>query len=228
VTRSLLKGAEIEVHDVEREIDAGAQAAMGGLLWLLDRRVECPMRTPMAERRYVALLRGINVGRAKRIAMADLRALVASLGYGDVRTLLNSGNVVFTAPEAAAGNAAARIEAALPDRIGVSARVTVLSASEIAAIVADNPLLAVASDPSRLLVGVLNDKSDRPRLEALLKEDWTPDALALGERVAYIWCPQGILANRLAETIGRALRDGVTSRNWATMLKLHALTQDPP
>lgn len=187
-----------------------------------------PMRTPVVEQRYVALLRGINVGRAKRIAMADLRALVASLGYGGVRTLLNSGNVVFTAPEGAAGDAAACIESALSERIGVSARVTVLSASEIAAIVAGNPLLPLASDPSRLLVVVLNDRSDRPRLEALLKEDWTPDALAVGERVAYTWCSQGILASRLLETLGRALRDGITSRNWTTMLKLHALTQDPP
>jgi uncharacterized protein (DUF1697 family) len=53
---------------------------------------------------HVALLRGINVGKAKRVAMADLRALLEELGYADVRTLLNSGNVVFTAPRAAKGD----------------------------------------------------------------------------------------------------------------------------
>ena len=174
----------------------------------------------------VALLRGINVGRAKRVAMADLRALVESLGYGDVRTLLNSGNVVFTASAAAKGDAASRIEKSLATRLGVSARVIVLTAAELAAIVEGNPLLEIASDPSRLLVAVLNNKADRKRLEPLLKQDWAPDVLAIGERVAYVWCSEGILASRLLESIGRVLRDAATTRNWATILKLYALTKD--
>ena len=68
---------------------------------------------------HVALLRGINVGRAKRVAMADLRSLVERLGYTDVRTLLNSGNVVFTSTSARSGGAEARIEAAIAARLGV-------------------------------------------------------------------------------------------------------------
>jgi uncharacterized protein (DUF1697 family) len=187
-----------------------------------------PVEAPPEAERLVALLRGINVGRAKRVAMADLRALIEKLGYGDVRTLLNSGNVVFTAPKALAGDAAARIEKALVADLGVAARVTVLSAAEIDAIVAGNPLLDVAVDPARLLVVVLNDRADRARLDALLKDDWAPEALALGERVAYTWCAEGILASRLAQTLGRVLRDGITSRNWTTMQKLHALTQAQP
>src|SRR5438034_11226167 len=90
--------------------------------------------------RRIALLRGINVGRAKRVAMADLRALVESLGYVDVRTLLNSGNVIFSVPPAAPGDAAARIEEAMIAQLGVPARVIVLTAAEIAAAVTDNPL----------------------------------------------------------------------------------------
>ena len=176
--------------------------------------------------KHIALLRGINVGRAKRVSMADLRALVESLGYTDARTLLNSGNVVFTAKGAAKGDPASRIEKALAAQLGVSSRVTVLAAAELAAIVKDNPLLEVADNPSRLLVAVLNDKSDRRRLEPLLTQDWTPDRLGLGERVAYMWCSDGILANRLAETIGKLLGDGVTARNWATILKLHAITKE--
>lgn len=108
---------------------------------------------------YVALVRGINVGRAKRVAMADLRALVERLGYRDVRTVLNSGNVIFGAPRGTEpGEAAARI----------------------------------------------------------------PESLARGPGVAYLWCPDGILASRLADAVSRALGDGVTTRNWATMTKLHA------
>jgi len=174
--------------------------------------------------RHVALIRGINVGRAKRVAMADLRQLVEGLGYGDVRTLLNSGNVVFTAPRAA-GNAAARIEKALAADLGVPARVTVLSATELAAVVAENPLLKVASDFSRLLVAVLSNSADRTKLAPLTKQDWAPEALAVGRRVAYLWCPDGILASPLVEAVHRPLGDAVTARNWATVLKLHALAQ---
>jgi uncharacterized protein (DUF1697 family) len=175
---------------------------------------------------HVALLRGINVGRAKRVAMADLRALFEGLGYGDVRTLLNSGNVVFSASAATAGDAAARIEASLVSKFGVSARVTMLTAAELAGIVIENPMLEIADVPARLLVAVLSDPADRAKLEPLFEQDWSPDALALGRRVAYVWCSGGILESRLAQAVGRALGSAVTTRNWATILKLHSLIQD--
>jgi uncharacterized protein (DUF1697 family) len=174
--------------------------------------------------RRVALLRGINVGRAKRLAMADLRALVEGLGYGDMRTVLNSGNVVFTVPRGRRDDPAARIETALADRLGVAARVTVLTAAELAVAVAGKPLGALADNPSRLLVAVLADPAaDRARLEPLAQRDWVPEALALGDRVAYLWCPDGVLAGRLAAAVGRSLGDAVTTRNWATLTKLTAL-----
>ncbi len=173
---------------------------------------------------HVALIRGINVGKAKRISMADLRALVEGLGYRDVKTLLNSGNAVFTArakPEVAA----ARIEKALVARTGVSARVTVLTAAELAAVIAENPLAGVADDPSRHLVAVLNSATDRSRLDPLVELEWAPGRLAVGTRVAYLWCPDGILESKLLIAVGKAMKDAVTTRNWATMLKLHALVQ---
>jgi len=174
----------------------------------------------------IALIRGINVGRAKRVAMADLRALIEDLGYSNVRTLLNSGNVVFTVPRPAAGDAAAGLEKAIAKRLGVSARVTVLTAAELAAVVTENPLLKVADNPSRLLVAVLRNPAGQRKLEPLMKQDWAPEALAIGRRVAYLWCPGGILDSRLAEAVNRVLGDAVTARNWATVLKLYALSED--
>jgi uncharacterized protein (DUF1697 family) len=176
--------------------------------------------------RLIALIRGINVGKAKRIAMADLRALFEGLGYSDVRTLLNSGNVVFTAARETQAKAAARIENALTTEIGVPARVTVITAKELATAITENPLLNVAKDHSRLLVAVLSNPADRTKLEPLKKQDWAPEALAIGTRVAYLWCADGILASRLAAGVGRILGDGMTARNWATVQKLHALTED--
>src|SRR5450432_3433502 len=83
---------------------------------------------------HVALLRGINVGKAKRVSMADLCALCKELGYGDVKTLLNSGNVVFSAPRADA-KAAARIQKEIASQIGVSCRVVVITAAELEEII---------------------------------------------------------------------------------------------
>ena len=176
--------------------------------------------------RHVALLRGINVGRANRIAMGDLRALFERLGYGDVRTLLNSGNLVFTVSGAAASDAGSRIEKAMTTRLGVSARVIVIKAKEFAAIVAENPLGGLMEDPSRFLVTVLASAADRNRLEELQKKNWAPEALAVGRRAAYLWCAAGILKGPLNLAVSRALGDAGTSRNWATTLKLLALAEE--
>ena len=177
----------------------------------------------MTKHRQVALIRGINVGRAKRVAMADLRTLVEDFGYTGVRTLLNSGNVVFTAPKDTPAEAAARIEKALLLRVGVDARVVVLTAAELAKVVAENTLLDVADDPSRLLVAVPLRASDRAKLVPLLEQDWDDDGIALGKRAAYLWCAGGILESPMLKAVSRALKDAVTTRNWATVLKLQEL-----
>ncbi len=179
-------------------------------------------------RRFVAFLRGINVGRAKRVAMADLRAVATGLGYLEARTLLNSGNLVFSIPAGDRRDPAPRLEQAIATQLKVASRVTVLTAEELAAVVRRNPLQAVANDPSRLLVAVLAERSARTRLVPLAREDWSPDALALGPRVAYLWCATGLLESRLAVAVGRLLGDAATSRNWATMTKLHLLASGPP
>lgn len=173
--------------------------------------------------RYAAFLRGINVGRAKRVAMADLRRMVAGLGFDDVRTLLASGNVVFSHPGIEPAVAGRRIEEGLATRLGVPARVTVLTAGELATAVAENPLVDLADNPSRLLVAVLSKAADREDLEPLTRGDWSPEAFAVGRRVAYLWCPESILASPLSKAVNRALGDRLTARNWATTLKVHAL-----
>lgn len=182
----------------------------------------------MTTHAQVALLRGINVGRAKRVAMADLRKLMTDLGYADVRTVLNSGNVVFRCDRSAPAEAATRIEEALVLKLGVGARVTVLDARQFADVVADNCLQQVASDPSRLLVAVLSNPGDRARLEPLARQDWAPEAFALGRWAAYIWCCDGVLASRAAGAMGHLLGDAVTTRNWSTISKLHALACAAP
>ncbi|MFT3880552.1 MAG: DUF1697 domain-containing protein [Gemmatales bacterium] len=175
--------------------------------------------------RCVALLRGINVGKAKRVAMADLRALFEKLGYSDVKTLLNSGNVVFTSSGSATGNHALQIEKSIASKLGVEARVIVVTADELNQMVQTNPLKKVADNPSRYLVAILNDPDDMIKVKPLLKEDWGTDALAHGKRAVYLWCASGILESKLLVAFSKALKDGMTTRNWATILKLQAMME---
>jgi uncharacterized protein (DUF1697 family) len=177
----------------------------------------------MASKHYIALLRGINVGRAKRVPMADLCKLVAELGYSDVRSVLNSGNVVFSGPAKKPAAVAAAIEEALVLRLGVASRVIVLDRDELAAIIGANTLLEQATDHSRLLVFVLEQAELRALLDPLAERDWAPEALALGGRAAYVWCPTGVLDSAVATAVGKQLGDKTTSRNWNTLSKLHAL-----
>ena len=176
----------------------------------------------------IALLRGINVGKAKRVAMADLRQVIGELGYGDVRTLLNSGNAVFSAPRARQQAAGAAIQEAMVVKLGVAARVTVIGADELANIVAHNPLLDVATDMSRLFVYMVRDPQDLAPLGALAAQDWAPEVLALGPRAAYLWCPHGVTDSRAAIALGKLLGDRVTARNWNTVCKLHAMCLEAP
>ncbi|MBB4634827.1 DUF1697 domain-containing protein [Longimicrobium terrae] len=173
----------------------------------------------------VALIRGINVGKSKRVPMAELRDGVEELGFTNVKTLLNSGNVVYSATGTAPQEAAARIEGVLAGpRIGVPARVIVLTAAEVAQIVAENGIGAEVDNPSRLFVAIPRDPAELRLLDGLMREDWGTEKLAISGRAAYFWCPDGSLDSRLPEAVARVLKDRVTTRNWGTMLKLRALT----
>ena len=175
----------------------------------------------MAERQ-IALLRGINVGKAKRVKMADLRAVLEGAGFTDVRTLLQSGNVVCTgrgSPQALA----AKMEKACLAGVGFSYRVTVRPATGLDAILAANPFPDAVAEPSRYLIAILADASVRERVVPLTKQEWGADRIALGERVAYCWHQGGILESALPAALGKAVGDRVTARNWATLVKLQAL-----
>jgi uncharacterized protein (DUF1697 family) len=173
---------------------------------------------------YVALLRGINVGKAKRIAMADLRALIAGLGFADVRTLLNSGNAVFRG-DGEPAQIAADIEKAIVGTCGFSSRVTVLTGHNLQRIVDENPFADIATEPSRYLVAVLQDAADVTRLAPLLERDFSPERMAPGPRAVYLWCASGILESGMLDLIGKSFGDRATTRNWATIGKLLAMAK---
>ena len=173
--------------------------------------------------RHVALLRGVNnVGRATRVAMADLRAVFDELGFRDVRTLLNSGNVVFSSPAKQRDKLRGRIEKALASTLDLTVPVTVLSADEIVTIVRENPFADVVTNPSHLLVVVPQTPADLARLAPLMTQRGAPEQLALGARAAYLWCGNGLAKSPLWMAVERALARSCTGRNIATMTKLMA------
>ena len=178
--------------------------------------------------RYVALLRGINVGGANRVAMADLREIALSLGYAEPRTLLNSGNLLFTATGLSPEDASVTLEAALLENLSVTSPVTVLTAGELAGVIAHNPLLASVRDPSHLVVGFFREKSEVHRLEPLTTRDWRPEELALGDRELYAWCAEGIASSPLLLTVDRLVGPAVTNRNWATVVRIMAALAGSP
>jgi uncharacterized protein (DUF1697 family) len=174
----------------------------------------------------IALIRGINVGRNKRVAMADLRDIMVDLGHTNVRTLLNSGNVLFESKRGNLAKIAASIEAAINAACGFSAAVTVTTAQELKLIVNENPLLQAVDDHARHLVAFVTHPKHLQALRPMLKESWTPDALAITERAAYLWCATGILDSKLLQAFSRKAGATVTTRNWTTVLKLQAASKE--
>jgi uncharacterized protein (DUF1697 family) len=173
--------------------------------------------------RHVLLLRGVNVGGHKRVPMSDLRQLLGRMGHTKVRTLLNSGNAVFDAPESSSpAQLASTIEAAIETTFGFTSRSFVLTSAALDVIVRENELAGRVDNPSRLLVAFLASPANRKDLAPLAAREWGADALAVGSRAAYLWCPAGMLESPLPDAVGRAVRGEVTTRNWATVLKLQA------
>lgn len=176
---------------------------------------------------FVALLRGVNVGRAKRVPMAGFRALLSELGYTNVATLLNSGNAVFRASKGASAKHASDIAAAIQDKLNVEVPVIVKSASELATIIAENPINAAANEHSRFLVVFVQDTKELPGLEVIKSLVAAPEQFQVGKNAAYLLCAAGILQSKAgAALLGKAGRSA-TTRNWATAIKLHALANDP-
>lgn len=177
---------------------------------------------------WVALLRGVNVGKAKRVPMETLRALLAGMGCTPVQTLLNSGNAVFRAPgpvtAARAAGLAAGLAQALRAELGLDVPVVVKSARAWAALVAGNPF-AVVPDASRLLVAVAQDAAALRALSAITPRVVAPEAFVVGPEAAYLHCPAGILDSAAATALLGKVGQAVTTRNWATTLKIQAAVQ---
>jgi uncharacterized protein (DUF1697 family) len=193
------------------------------------------MRQDVGMATHIALLRGINVGGRNKVAMADLRDVVAGLGHTDVSTYIQSGNVVFTSDEAVNETLGTALEAAIAARLGVKPSVIVLSRGELARVVRDNPY---AGEPNPKMVHAVFFRGPVPPGTANAIEAGQQRAAERGSgrdsaqvvgTTLYVHTPDGFGRSELAlYLLGRSASPCAagTARNWSTVTKLLALSGD--
>jgi uncharacterized protein (DUF1697 family) len=173
-------------------------------------------------RRHVAFLRAVNLGPTKRLPMDDLVRMAVALGFSDARTVLQTGNLVFTSPRTRGAALERLFEAGSREHLGFATDYHVRSAEELAAVVAANPYRREAeSDPSHLLVAFLRDAPHRTNIDALRAAIRGRETVDVCGREAYLVYPDGIGESKLTmRSIEKALGTSGTARNWNTVRKL--------
>jgi uncharacterized protein (DUF1697 family) len=176
--------------------------------------------------RLVVLLRGINIGPRNRISMPQLRKALEDAGYEDVRTYLQSGNVVLTST-AGAKDVARACEQLIADRFRLEIAVVTRTRAELARVVERNPLERVAKDPKRYQVSFLQAKPAARVIRGLEEiADGEEQVVAVGREI-YAWHPAGVARSKLwARLAGKDLGVTATARNWTTVTKLLELADD--
>ena len=181
---------------------------------------------------YIALLRGINVGGKNILPMRDLSDIFSKAGCGDVRTYIQSGNVLFTATAKCAERISSEATAQIHKRFGFQSAVVVRTRKELRAIAADNPFLSGkrdAGDAGSLHVAFLTDAADRRRIAALDPARSPGDYLEVrepGRREVYLSLGNGVARSRFSNAwLDSTLATTSTLRNWRTVLKLLELSE---
>lgn len=175
---------------------------------------------------FVALLRGVNVGLANRLAMAPLRAAFEAAGGREVETLLQSGNVVFAAPADQGEAIAARVRAEIARAFSIDAPIVLRDADAWRRLVADNPFLAAGVDPDILHIACLSTTPSVAQIARLEVQRSPPDAFAVVGANVYLSLPNGVARSKLTNAWLDA-RLGVVStmRNWRTVAKLATMVE---
>jgi uncharacterized protein (DUF1697 family) len=171
---------------------------------------------------YVALLRAVNVG-GRRVSMADLRALFADLGAGEVSTYLQSGNVVFSSGEKR-GPLTSAIEERIRRDLGLDVIVLLRTSEQLAKVLAGNPFSGTGTEPSALHVTFLAESPQRKHVGGLDHERGAPDEFRVVGQEVYLHCPNGYGRSKLTNAyFEKQLAVAATTRNWRTVTTLSEL-----
>jgi len=175
---------------------------------------------------HVALLRGINVGGKNKLPMKDLVALFEAAGCTDVRTYIQSGNVVYRAGGKLAAQVPALLAAAIEQRLRLRVPLVTRSAREMQAVAANNPFVARGVSTKTLHVAFLAAAPSRAALAALDPRRSPPDELIARGKELYLACPNGMARTKLTNAyLDSTLATVSTMRNWNTVLALTALCE---
>ncbi|MEU4149312.1 DUF1697 domain-containing protein [Streptomyces sp. NPDC026659] len=178
---------------------------------------------------YAALLRGINVGGARKLPMADLRALMTGLGYDDVRTHLQSGQAVFSTEAGEEAALEAELGNAIHEHFGFSVDVIVRDHAYLSAVADACPFPADQLAPKQLHITYFSEPVTADRFAGIDAAAYLPEDFRLGDRCLYLYAPDGLGRSKLAEVLARPrVTKGLiaTSRNWNTVRKLVELTAE--
>lgn len=182
--------------------------------------------TTVTTNRYVALLRGINVGGKNKVPMQTLRDLLARIGATDARTHLQSGNAVFTHEEEDTDRLAADLRQAIADELGLTISCLVRTGADLRRVVEANPFPMDRVDGSRFLVVFLSGPPPLDKLATIDAAAYVPDVFQPGEREIYAHFPDTIRDSKLAALFtDRWLGMTATARNWNTVTRLLALSE---
>lgn len=175
----------------------------------------------------IALIRGINVGGKHALPMATLRTLCEQLGWRDVATYIQSGNVVFRAPARSLAPAAKRLEAAIEQAVGFRPGVVVRTLADLRRTIAANPFPAETSaDPARVLVMFLAATPTAAAKKAFNALTPNPERIALARDAVFIHFPNGIAGSKFQSAhVEKALKTPGTCRNWNSVLKVLAMAE---
>lgn len=172
---------------------------------------------------YVALLRGINVGGHRKVRMSDLSTWCSGIGCEDVRTYIQSGNVLFTHGSLSGTELERALEVAIAAQTGFDVKVMVRTAQEMKVVKEREPF--PGADPAFLSVGFLREKPAREAVAKLSRTDWSPEEAAIIGREIYLHLPNGMGRTKLGQALDR-LGTPVTVRNWRTVLTLTGLANE--
>ncbi len=179
------------------------------------------------QQRYVALLRGVNVGGKNKLPMADLRDIFTAAGCAAVQTYIQSGNVVFEATLDLAERAPEIVTQAIRQRFGYETAVVVRSSEELRQVAASNPF-DTSGDPRFLQVAFLEDAPGPEAVSRLDPQRSPPDAFAVRGRNVHLHYPNGVARSKLTnEYLAAQLRTASTMRNWRTVLTLLEMVEAP-
>jgi uncharacterized protein (DUF1697 family) len=169
---------------------------------------------------YVAMLRGINVGGHKKVPMKDLALVAEGVGANDVRTYIQSGNLVLSSSLSAAPLTQA-LEAAIATRFGFAVPVQLRTKAQLSHVAVGNPFLKKGLDEATLHVTFLDAAPKKSAIDAISELAFAPDTLVVAGREIYLSCPEGYGNTKLHNGFfEKRLKVGATTRNWKTVVTL--------